>query len=176
MEKEKHEPKETTKQEEKKPIEKLRKAIKKEEHKADAGDAKIQELTETLQRLQADFENYRKRVDIEKKGFIAFANAELIAGLLPILDSFEMALMHAEKKEEFIKGVELIYSQLYSLLGQYGLRPIKALGEKFDPYKHEVLMKGKSDKEEDVILEELQKGYMLENKVLRHSKVKVSEK
>lgn len=137
---------------------------------------KITELTETLQRLQAEFENYKKRIDKEKEEFVKYTKADLILEILPTLDSFEMALKNASDKKKFIKGVELIFAQFYSLLESEGLRPIEALGKKLDPYKHEVLMKQESDKEEDTVLEELQKGYMLNDKILRPSKVKVSTK
>lgn len=171
MEKEKQEPKEG-----KDLIEKLKNVIKKEEHKIDPKDAKINELTEGLQRLQADFENYRRLIEKQRRELVEYAHADLIEKLLPILDSFELALKNRDKKEDFIKGVELIFAQLYQFLEKEGLRKIEAEGKKFDPYRHEVLMTEKSDKEEDVILEELQKGYMLCNKVIRHSKVKVSKK
>jgi len=157
-------------------LKKIKEAGKKTKPKKDAKEEKIKELTDSLQRLQAEFENYKKRVEKEKEGFVKFSKADLIAKLLPSLDSFELALKQTADKEKFIKGIELIFAQLYSLLESEGLRPIKALGEKLDPYKHEVLMKQESYKEEDVILEELQKGYMLNDKVLRHSKVKVSKK
>ncbi len=137
---------------------------------------KIKELTETLQRLQAEFENYKKRIDKEKGEFVKYSKHEVIAKILPILDSFKLAIKNAKNNPNFLKGVELIFSQLYSTLESEGLRPIEALGKKFDPYKHEVLMQETSDKEEDIVLEELQKGYMLNDKVLRHTKVKVSKK
>jgi len=171
MEEEKQEPKEG-----KDLIEKLKNVIKKEEHKIDPKDAKIRELTESLQRLQADFENYRRLAEKGKKDFIEYAHADLVEKILPILDSFELALKNKGKQEDFIKGVELIFAQLYHLLEKEGLRKIEAEGRKFDHYRHEVLLTEKSDKEEDMILEELQKGYMLCDKVIRHSKVKVSKK
>lgn len=146
----------------------------KEEVKKDKKDEKIEELTETLQRLQAEFENYRKYIEKTKEEFVKYAKADIIEKLLPLLDSFEMALKNTTDKERFVKGVELIYSQLYSLLEKEGLKKIKAEG-KFNPNFHEVLLKEESDKEEDTILEELQKGYMLHDKVIRHSKVKVSK-
>lgn len=149
---------------------------KKESKKVDPKEEKIKELTETLQRLQAEFENYKKRIDKEKGEFVKYSKHEVIAKILPILDSFELAIKNAKNNPNFLKGVELIFSQLYSTLESEGLRPIESLGKKFDPYKHEVLMQEASDKEEDVVLEELQKGYMLNDKVLRHSKVKVSKK
>jgi len=137
---------------------------------------KVKELTDSLQRLQAEFENYKKYVDKEKADFLKYAKSDIIQKLLPVLDSFELALKNTKNQKEFIKGVELIFSQLHQTLENEGLKSINPVGQKFDPYQHEVLMKEKSDKEENTILEELQKGYMLYNKVIRHSKVKVSKK
>ncbi|MBU90571.1 nucleotide exchange factor GrpE [Candidatus Woesearchaeota archaeon] len=136
----------------------------------------IAELTDTLQRTQAEFENYKKRVDKEKAEFVKYAKAELIQRLLSTIDTFEIALKNTKDNEKFVKGMEMVYVQLISLLHSEGLKPIESLGKKFDPYLHEVMLKEKSDKDEGIILEELQKGYMLNDKVLRHSKVKVSEK
>lgn len=136
----------------------------------------IDELTDTLKRLQAEFENYKKRTDKEKIEFTKFAHADVIAQMLPVLDSFEIALKNTSEKEKFIEGMKMIYAQFHSILESEGLMPIEASGQKFDPYKHEVLMKEESDKPEDTILEEFQKGYMLNDKVLRHSKVKISGK
>lgn len=135
----------------------------------------LKELTETLQRLQAEFENYKKRIEKENIEFRKYAKAELISKLLPMIDNFELALQNKENKDEFVKGIELIYSQLFSLLENEGLKVIKAKGEKFNPEMHEALLTEKSDKE-NIVLEELQKGYMLEDKILRHAKVKVSKK
>ena len=136
----------------------------------------IEELTDTLKRLQAEFENYRKRVEKEKVEFVRYAGAMAVEKLLPVLDSFELAVKNSEDKEKFVQGVKMIYAQFVSALADIGLRQIKAEGEQFDPYKHEVLMKEESDKPEGTILEEFQKGYMLNDKVLRFSKVKVSGK
>ena len=137
---------------------------------------KIEELTDTLKRLQAEFENYKKWNTKEKSEFLKYAHADLISHLLPVLDSFEIAFKNASDKEKFVEGIKIIYAQLYSVLKAEGLKPIKATGEKFDPYKHEVLMKQESEKPEETILEEFQKGYMLNDRVLRHSKVKISGK
>jgi len=152
------------------------KECKKEIKQADDKDKKIDELTDCLQRLQAEFENYKKYIERQTAELRKYAHADIILKLLPVLDSFELALKNTSNKEEFVKGVELIYSQLFSTLEKEGLRHIKAEGQKLDPLKHEVLLKEKSDKEEDTILEELQKGYMLCDKVIRHSKVKVCKK
>ena len=140
----------------------------------DPKDKRIEDLIDTLQRLQAEFENYKKYVERYQQDLRKYAAADLIGQLLQILDSFELALKHTDNKETLCKGVELIYSQFYSLLEKQGLKKITANG-KLDPNIHEVLLKEESDKEEDTIIEELQKGYMLGDKVLRHSKVKVSK-
>ena len=147
----------------------------KEKSKDSEQDLKIKELTETTQRLQADFENYKKRVEKQSLDIKKYIKAEFVTKILPILDSFELALKNNKDKEEFKKGVELIYSQLFQTLEDMGVRPIKT-NEKFDPYKHEVLLTEKSDKDDGTILEELQKGYILEDIVIRHSKVKVAKK
>ena len=147
--------------------------LKKElEHK----NKSIEELTDTLKRLQAEFENYKKRVEKEKTEFVKYANADIISCILPVLDSFEIALKNTADREKFAEGIKMIYAQLYSALEAEGLRPISATGEKFDPYRHEVLLKEESDKPEGTILEEFQKGYMINDKVLRFSKVKISGK
>lgn len=137
---------------------------------------KNEELTDTLKRLQAEFENYKKWNAKEKTEFVKYANADVIAQMLPVLDSFEIALKNTSDKDKFIEGMKMIYAQFYSILEAEGLKQIKCVGEKFDPYRHEVLMKEESDKPEETILEEFQKGYMLNDKVLRHSKVKISGK
>lgn len=141
-------------------------------------DKKIAELTDLLQRLQAEMENLKKRCEKENSEFKKYSNAEIIGKLLPILDSFELALKNSFNKEEFVKGVELIYSQIYDMLEKEGLQHIKARGVRFDPYKHEVLLteKTEKDEEDELIVEELQKGYMLKDTVLRYSKVKILKK
>ena len=95
--------------------------------------------------------------------------------MLPILDSFELALQNKKEKEEFVKGVELIYSQLHDLLEKEGVKKIEET-KKFDPYLHEALMQKEGDKEDGIILEELQKGYMLNEVIIRPTKVVVSKK
>lgn len=142
------------------------------EKKPSKKDLKINELICLLQRLQADFENYKKRVEREACEYKKYASHELIVKLLPILDSFEHSLKNTENKEEFVNGVKLIYAQLVDVLEKDGLKKIEAVNQKLDPFKHEALMQEKSDKD-GIVLEELQKGYMLCDKVIRHSKVKV---
>ena len=94
---------------------------------------------------------------------------------MPILDHFELALNHKDNHAEFIKGIELIYSQIIELLEKKGVKQINALNKKFDPHIHEALMSEKSDQEDNTIIEEFQKGYKLGDKIIRHSKVKVAK-
>ena len=136
----------------------------------------IADLTDSLQRLQAEFENYKKRVDKENQEFVKYAKAEIIRKMLGTIDTFEIALRNTTDHEKFVKGMEMIYAQMISTLETEGLKRIEAVGRKFDPYLHEVMLKQKSDKESGIILEELQKGYLLNGRVLRFSMVKISEK
>lgn len=122
-----------------------------------------------LQYLQADFDNLRKQCAKEKAEYIKCANENIIVDLLSFLDGFEKAL-EVEKSE----GLKNLYQQFCTILKQHGLKKIDAVGKKFDPYLHEVLIKEKSEKEEGTILEELQQGYLLNSKVIRPSKVKIS--
>ncbi len=139
----------------------------------------LEEEKDKCLRLNAEFENLRKRTQKEKEEFVKYANEKLIIELIDIMESLERGLENAkgaDNKDKLIQGMELIYKQLKSVLEKNGLVPIKALGEKFDPYKHEAMMQTHSqDDEEDMILEEFSRGYMLSNKVIRYSKVRVSK-
>ena len=132
-----------------------------------------------LKYLQADFENYKKMVAREREMYEMCATEELTKSLLPIIDNLEIAIASAKQNEDrasFVEGIELIYKDLMVVLGEEGLKPIKAVGEKLDPYKHEVIMTVIDDGlQEDTVLEELEKGYMLGSKVIRTAKVKVSK-
>jgi len=132
------------------------------------------EMKDLLQRLQADFENYRKHCEKSNTAFMKNSNRALIKEMLPIFDSFEMALKNTGNHEVFVKGMELLYSQFFNTLKQQGLKKIDVAGKKFDHNLHEVLLKQESVQEEDTILEELQAGYMLNDSVLRYTKVKIA--
>jgi molecular chaperone GrpE len=138
-------------------------------------DEKIQELISLLQHLQADFENFRKRTEIEKQEYAKFACKEMILDLLPLLDNFELSLKHTSKNQEFVKGIELVYAQFLDILEKKGLKAISALGEKFNPEQHEALMQEESKKPSGTIIEEFQKGFSLNGKIIRPSKVKVAK-
>ncbi|MCD1293968.1 nucleotide exchange factor GrpE [Methanocella sp. CWC-04] len=132
-----------------------------------------------LKYLQADFENYKKRVAREKEDYVRQANESLILELIDVYENLERALDTSRKSgdDKFSRGLEMIYSEMRSVLEKHGLKPIKAVGEKFDPYLHEAMMQADSgDHEDETILEEFQRGYMLNSKVIRHSKVKVSKR
>ena len=149
--------------------------IEKNNNKVKELTDKTKELTNSLQHLQAEFENYKKRVEKEKQDIIKHASQDLIIKLLPIVDSFEIALKNHKNKNKFLEGMRLIFSQFYSILEEMGLKQINPLNEKFDPYMHEVMMHEKSDKQDNTIVEVLQKGYILNNKLIRHAKVKIAK-
>ena len=132
------------------------------------------ELKETLLRTQANFENYRKQQEKRLMDIREASCRDVIADLLPVMDNLELALKNTDSHENFVKGVELIYSQLAELLKNKGIEQINTKNKQFDPYLHEALMKVDSDKPENEILEELQKGFVLNGQVIRHAKVKVS--
>lgn len=142
---------------------------------------KAQENWDRLLRLQAEFENVRKRFDRDRQEFVKFANEGLIAELLTVLDDLQRTVGLAQAKHEdlpaFLKGVEMILAHLYEMLKKNGVTAIEAQGKPFDPHVHEALMQVEDDKlPEHTIVEELQKGYLLNDRVIRTAKVKVSKK
>lgn len=140
-----------------------------------------QQHWDKIVRLQADFENTRKRLEREKQDFVKFANEGIILELLNILDDLERTVELAQEQHQdlsaFLKGVEMILAHLYEMLKEYGVRPIEAEGNLFDPHYHEAMMQIENkDMPEHTIVEELQKGYLLNDRVIRTAKVKVSKK
>lgn len=139
-------------------------------------EALLADYTDHLKRLQAEFENYCKRVENERKDIVGFASERLIVKLLLVIDDFERALNQLKDvPAETKKGIELIFRNLHKILDEERVEVIPVVGQKFDPYKHEVMLQVESDQPEDVIVEELQKGYMMNGKVIRYAKVKVSK-
>ncbi len=139
------------------------------------------ECRDKILRLQADLDNTRKRLDKEKQDFVKFANEGIIVELLNVLDDLERAVDLTEAKHQdlpaFLKGIEMILAHLYELLKDYGVTPIEAEGKIFDPNFHEALMQVENkDFPEHTVIEELQKGYRMNDRVIRTSKVKVSKK
>ena len=122
------------------------------------------------QRAKADYINLQREHEQKIVDYFKFANEGLILELLPILDSFEAAIKNGKDD-----GIKQLYNQLLSVLKNNGLEQIKALGEKFNPELHEVIETIKSDKGEGIVIEEIQRGYKLHNKIIRPSRVKISK-
>lgn len=153
---------------------------RKEYEQLKAQETKARESWERLLRAQAEFDNIKKRLEKERREFVKFANEGLIADLLTVLDDLErsvkLAQGHKEDYPSFLEGIEMILNHLYELLKKRGLKPIVAQGEMFDPHLHEAFLHQETDEfPERTIVEELQKGYLLEDKVIRTAKVKVAK-
>lgn len=135
---------------------------------------KAEKYLANWQRIQADFTNYKKRAEQEKKDIIEFANSTLILNLLPIIDDWERALVSLPPQPgepDWLEGIKIIYNKLKATLEAQGLIEIKAKGEPFDPHLHEAVMR--QEGEEGIVIEEIQKGYQLKDKVIRPSRVVV---
>ena len=137
--------------------------------------AALEEKDNRVKRLQADFENFRRRTSKEREELANVVTQDLLKGMLPILDNFDRA-MAAEQKDSasFQKGVEMIYTQLHETLKNDGLELIETAGQKFDPNFHQAVMRVENpDLEDDTIAQELQKGYIVKGRVIRPSMVQV---
>jgi molecular chaperone GrpE len=137
-------------------------------------EAKAEANLAGWQRAQADFANYKKRSEQEKQELSKFANSVLILSLLPVLDDFERAyssIPPSLKKQSWLDGIKLIERKLWAVMEAQGLSPIKTLGEPFDPALHEAVRQDKG--KEGIVIEEIQRGYMIEDRVIRPSKVVV---
>ncbi len=136
------------------------------------------EYLKHLERLQADFDNYKKRQEKKQKEFIEFANEGLINNLLSVIDNLERALDSTknEKDTKAIKeGINNTLKEFRNILNKEGVKPMQSIGHRFDPYKHEAIMKIETDKyQEDTVVEEFQKGYYIKSKILRPAIVKVA--
>jgi molecular chaperone GrpE len=131
---------------------------------------------EHLQRLQAEFDNYRKRVLREQTSAVEFASEPVMRRLLEVLDEFELALIHAAEKpdyDRFLHGVELVFAKLVDALKAEGLEKIEAQGEPFDPGLHEALLQSGEGDGELVVADVLRNGYTLRGRVLRPAGVRV---
>lgn len=154
--------------------------VKEAKNQPDDFEAEYHDCYDRLLRLQAEFDNAKKRMQKQQQEFIKYANEEIVLQLLGILDDLERSVEARESNHQdpqaFLKGVEMILSHLYEMLKKHGVKPIEAKGKIFDPNQHEALMQTENDEyPENTVLEELQKGYLLEDRVIRTSKVKVSK-
>ncbi len=147
-------------------------------NKKDKKDEKIEELTDRLTRQMAEFDNFRKRTEKEKSQMYEIGAKDIIEKILPVVDNFERGLMAVKEEEKdapFVQGMEMIYKQLMTTLESAGVKPIEAKGQEFNPDLHNAVMHV-DDEElgENVVVEELQKGYMYRDSVVRYSMVKVA--
>ena len=148
-----------------------------EKSELDKANEQIAALSDKLIRNAAEFDNYKKRTAREKEDFYKSAVCETVAPLLPVLDNLERAVAAAEDSGEsgsVLDGVKMVKKQFEDALKSIGVEPIEAVGEQFDPEKHNAVMTADSDEDENTVLEEFQKGYIYRDKVVRHSMVKVS--
>jgi molecular chaperone GrpE len=160
-----------------------KKTVKKRNTKQQNEIKKLKEenaqLKDQLLRKAAEFDNYRKRTEREFLDRIQNSNERLITDLLPVLDDFQRSLDHTNEgstSENLIEGFELIYKKMTTLLEKEGLKAIEAVGHEFDPEQHDALMQMESDSHDSgTIIEEHQKGYRLNDKVIRHSQVLVAK-
>lgn len=152
-------------------VRRLEKELKEEREKSS-------EYLNRLMYLQADFENYRKRMEKEVHEIAQMSNENLIVNLLSAIDELELALRsgkETENKDALLKGVEMTLKKIYATLGDTGLKKIEAVGKPFDPKMHEVMLKiSTKDYDEGVVIEEVRKGFMLRGKVIRPSMVKIA--
>lgn len=147
--------------------------------KLDEAKEEYNKLKEQLLRKAAEFDNYKKRTEKEFIQLITNANAELMTELLPIVDDLERSIQSTQETEDIAnlhKGVELIYKNLIKVFDKRGVKPIEAIGKEFDPEKHDALMQVDSNAHPSgTIVEEHLKGYVMNERVLRHSQVIVSK-
>jgi molecular chaperone GrpE len=135
------------------------------------------DLQDRLLRRQAEFDNFRRRVERERSEILEYANTQTVRGLLPILDDFERALKVESADKDYARGMELIYQRLSDSLKKLGLEPITSIGQKFDPNIHHAVDRAVTDEvEENTVLEEYQRGYNFRGKPLRPAMVKVAVK
>ena len=159
--------------------EKIFKKKRKTDKKQEEMEAKIADLEDMVKRQIAEFENFRKRTEKEKATMFEMGAKTVIDKILPVVDNFERGLAtvsEEEKNSPFSEGMNMIYKQLMTEFDTLGVKPIEAVGKEFNPEFHNAVMQVESDKyEEGVVAQELQKGYMYRESVVRHSMVAVSQ-
>ncbi len=150
----------------------------KKKEKKDPKDVQIEELNDKLRRNMAEFDNYRKRTEKEKAAMFEMGAKDIIQRILPVIDNFERGLAtvpEEEKGSSFVNGMAMTYKQMLKNLEEAGLKPIEAVGKPFDPSYHNAVMHIEDENlGENVVAQELQKGYMYKDSVVRHSMVQVA--
>lgn len=154
------------------------KGLFKKKEKKDKRDEQIAELNDKVLRQMAEFENFRKRTEKEKAMMFEIGAKSIVEKLLPVIDNFERGLATVSEEEKngaFAQGIEKIYKQLLTELGEAGVTPIEAVGQEFNPDFHNAVMHIEDENfGENIVAEEFQKGYMYKDSVVRHSMVKVA--
>ncbi|HEK9101460.1 nucleotide exchange factor GrpE [Bacillus pfraonensis] len=149
------------------------------QEKVDELQAKLTETEGQKLRLQADFENYKRRVQLDKQAAEKYRSQSLVSDILPALDNFERAMQveaSDEQMKSLLQGMEMVYRQLLEALTKEGVEAIEAVGKQFDPHEHQAVMQVEdSEFESNAIVEEFQKGYKLKDRVIRPSMVKVNQ-
>jgi molecular chaperone GrpE len=142
---------------------------------SDGSDPRIEELTDDLKRVQAEFVNYRRRAEAEKADVLDFAKSRVVREFLKVRDSFDQEQAHrpAEADPNWAKSIDAIRTQFDQVLASLGVERFESKGQPFDPHRHEALAMEDGEGEHEVVVEELQPGYMLGDTVLRHAMVKV---
>jgi len=144
-------------------------------------DEKTREAAENYDqwlRLRAEFENFKKRMQKEKADLMKFSNESLLKSILPILDNLERAIDHGKEAKEnasLLEGVEMTLKQFLNTLERFGVKPLSARGEVFDPEKHEAVSQQESDQEPSRVISEVEKGYIFHDRLLRPARVIVSK-
>ncbi len=161
-----------------------RKRRSKKQQEIEGLKAQLEEKTKAAEenydlflRAQAELENYKKRVEREKGNLVKYGNEELIKAILPVIDNLERALNHSAEENPggFMEGIRITIDQFHKVLENFGVTPIPAVGEPFDPSKHEAMMQVDStDHEPNTIVSELQRGYLLNDRLLRPAMVSVA--
>ena len=151
---------------------------KKSKKKKDERDEKIEELSDKLLRQMAEFDNFRKRTEKEKSAMYEIGAKDIIEKLLPVVDNFErgfMTVAEEDKEDAFVTGMEMVYKQLMTMLEAAGVKVIEAVGQEFNPDLHNAVMHVEDETVGDnIVVEELQKGYTYKDFVIRYSMVKVA--
>ena len=153
-----------------------KKGLKKKEKKKDKRDEQIEQLNDKVMRQMAEFENFRRRTEIEKSQMFATGAKSIVEKILPVVDNFERGLATVEEgADPFADGMLMIYKQLLTTLEEVGVKPIEAVGQEFNPDFHNAVMHVEDEEVgENIVVEEFQKGYMYNDTVVRHSMVKVA--
>lgn len=156
-----------------------KKGFFKKKEKKDKKDEKIEELNDRLMRQMAEFDNFRKRSEREKSQMFDFGAKDIVEKILPVIDNMERGLATVSpevlESDAFAQGMEKVYKHFMTVLEQAGIKPIKAVGNEFNPDFHNAVMHVEDEAVgENIVVEEFQKGYMYKESVVRHSMVKVA--